>query len=118
MCSMHSRNFSRRSSVEVAEDLPVGRQPAGADAEDEATFEQGVEHRHLGRDRRRMAVREVDRARAERDALRHGREAREEHARVGHRLGAVGDVLADERLREAERVGEHDRLAVLAERLQ
>ena len=65
--------------VEVPEHLPVGRQAARADAEQEATLEDVVEHRDLGRDRGRMAVRQVDRARAELDLLRDVGEARQEH---------------------------------------
>ena len=45
------------------------------------------------------------------------REAREEDGGVGDRLREVGDVLADERLREPELVREHDRVTVLAQGL-
>ena len=49
--------------------------------------------------------------------LRDVGEARQEHDRVRDRLGDVGDVLADVGLREAEPVGEDDRVPVLLERL-
>ena len=117
MCSRHSWNFALRSQIEVPEHLPVRGQAARADAEHEAPFEDVVEHCHLGRDRRRMTVWQVHRARAQRDLLGHVREAGEEDARIGHRLGDVGDVLADERLREPQPVGEHDRLTILRQRL-
>ena len=103
--------------VEVAEHLPVGRQAAGADAEQEAAFEDVVEHRDLGRDRGRVAVRKVDRARAELDPLRDVGEARQEHGAVRDRLRDVRDVLADVGLREPEPVGQEDRVSVLLQRL-
>ncbi len=86
--------------------------------EDEAALEQVVEHRDLRRDRRRMAVGQVERAGAERDPLRQVREAGEEHRAVGDDLGQVGDVLADEGLGDSRAGRQQDRLAVLAQRLR
>ena len=103
--------------IEIPEHLPVRRQPTGADAEDEPSLEHVVEHRDLRRDRSRMAVREIDRPGAKLDLLGHRSEAGEKDDRVGDRLCHVGHVLADERLGETELVREHDRVAVLLQRL-
>ena len=104
--------------IEVAEHFPVGGQPARADPEDEAALEEVVEHRDLGRDRRRVAIWQVDRPRAERDPLRQVGETREEDRAVGDRLRQVGHVLADEGLGIAELVQQQDCLAILAQGLR
>jgi hypothetical protein len=60
-----------------------------------------------------VAVRQVDRAAAQADAPRVARQRGDEDQARGDGLGEIGDVLADERLLEAELLGEQDRLAVL-----
>src|SRR5687768_14736774 len=64
-----------------------------------------------------MAVRHVDRAGAELDALGRIGERGDEHGAGGDVLGLVGRVLADITLDEAELVGEQEGLAILAQRL-
>jgi hypothetical protein len=56
-------------------------------------------------------------AAAELDALGVARQRGDEDQARGDGLGEVGDVLADERLLEAELLGEQHRLAILGERL-
>ena len=102
--------------IEVAEDLGIGQQAAGADAEIQPAIEQMIEHRDLDRDGRGMAVRQVDRAGAEPHGLDAAGQAGEEHGAGGDVLRQVGDVLADIALAKAERVGEQERLLVLAQR--
>ena len=101
--------------VHHAEDLEVGRQPAGADAGDVASLRQVVEHRDLpGRDRR-VVLRQTDDAGAADDLLGLRQQMREEEQRRGDllRLGAV--VLAHPGLREAQPVSMDDRFDILHE---
>ena len=88
------------------EQLVVGRQAAGADAEQEAALAHVVELRDLRRDHRRMPVRQVDHAGAEDDAAGLRDQARHEHQRRRDRLGGGGEMLADEDLVEAEPLGQ------------
>jgi hypothetical protein len=97
--------------------LGVGRQPARPDAEDEAAFEQRVDHRDLRRGGGRMAVRQIHGAAAKLDALGVARERGDEDQARGNGLCEVGDVLADECFLEAKLFRKQDRLAVLGERL-
>src|SRR4051794_24684037 len=64
-----------------------------------------------------MAVGEIDRAAAELDALRVARERGDEDQARRDRLGEIGDVLADERLLEAQALRQQHRLAILGQRL-
>ena len=104
--------------VEDAERLGVRGQRARADAEDEAAVGEVVEHRGVRRDQHRVLLREVRGAGAELDLFGLGDQRRQEHQAVGDVLVAVGEVFADERVVEAETVGEQHRLPVLAERLR
>ena len=101
--------------VHHAEDLEVGRQPAGADAGDVAPLGQVVEHGDLPGGHRRVVLRQADDAGAADDLLGLRQQVREEEQRRGDllRLGAV--VLADPGLRKAEPVGMDDGLDILHE---
>ena len=103
--------------VEVAENLGVGQEAAGTDAEDEAAVRHVVDHRHLAGDAGRMVVRHVDGAAAEPDLLRLVQEPRHEDQGRRDRLGGVGHMLADEPFDEAELVREDGHLAVFLQRL-
>ncbi len=103
--------------VERAEHFGVGRQVAGADAEQKPAFQHMVEHRRFGRRRSRMVMAQIDRAGAQLDVLGLIRDRGQEHHRVRHRLEGVGDVLAHIGFGKAQLVGEQERLAVLAQGL-
>ena len=99
------------------EQLEIGGEPAGADAEQEAAAAHVVELRGLAGDDRRMMVRQVDDRGAEREVLGLRHEAGEEHQRRGERLGGGGEMLAHPELVVAELVGQ-DRLGgVLGQRV-
>ena len=102
-------------ALEIAEHFGVGTQSPGTDAEHEAAIEQVIEHRHIGRDLRRMPVGQVHGAAAAHDARGVLCEAREEDQAIGDGLGAIGDVLTDEGLGIAQRFGEQDRGAILGQ---
>ena len=105
--------------VEQAEGLGVRAQRARADAEDEPAARQMVEHGSMRSDQRGVRVRKVRGPGGELDALGGVHQRGEEDEAVGDVLGLLGEVLADERVVEAELVGEDDhRLAVLLERLR
>ena len=61
-----------------------------------------------------MAVRQIERARAQAHALHAPDERSEEYRAGGDVLGQVGCVLADIALDEAQFVGEQESLAILA----
>ena len=102
--------------VGIAEQLEIGDEAAGPDAEHEAALAHVVELGGLGGDDRRMVVGQVDDRGAERDVLGALQEAGEEHQRRGNGLGGGGEMLAQPEFIEAEPVGEHRLLAVLLER--
>ena len=91
------------------EQLEVGGEPAGADAEQEAAAAHVIELRGLAGDDRRVMVRQVDDGGAEGEVLGLRHEAGEEHQRRGERLGGGGEMLAHPELVIAELVGQ-DRL--------
>ena len=97
--------------------LGIRGKTAGADAEDEASFEQRVHHRDLRGGRCGMPIGEIHRATAEPDALRVARERGNEDQAGSDGLGEVGEVLADERFLETKLLGEEHRLPILGERL-
>ena len=104
-------------AVEVAEGLRVGQQAARTDAEDEAPIEHVIEHGDLCRDGSGMRVGHVHRAGAEADALGLGCQGRQEHRAGGDVLGGVGHMLAAQRLREAELIGQHEGFRVFPKAL-
>ena len=103
--------------VEIAENLGVGQQAAGADPEIEPAVEQMVEHRDLHRDMGGMAIGQVHGAGAEPHRPDPPGEGGEEHDAGGDVLGEVGDMLADIAFAEAQLVGEQEGLLVLAQGL-
>ena len=64
-----------------------------------------------------MGMGQVGGAGAELDPVGRVDQRRQEQHRAGDVLGGVGQVLADERIVIAEPVAQHDRLAILLERL-
>jgi hypothetical protein len=76
-----------------------------------------IEHRRVRRDQHGVLLREVGRAGRQLDPRRLRDECREEDQAVRDRLVPVGQVLADERVVEAEPVGEDHGLAFLGERV-
>ena len=108
---------ARAILIQVAEQLGVRRERTGADAKDEAAFGQVIEHRRMGGDQHRMRLREIGRASRKLDLPRFRDERCEKLKAVGHVLDDVGDVLAAERVVEAELIGEDKRLTILLEGL-
>jgi hypothetical protein len=104
--------------VEQAQRLGVRAQDAGADAEDEAALEQVVDHRRVGGDDHRMAVREVRDRSADLDLLGDAEQGRDEHQAVRDVLDRVGEMLAAIAFGVAELVGQDEGLAVLLQRLR
>ncbi len=74
-----------------------------------------IEHRDLGRNRGRVAVRQVNRTGTEADPGGLPCEACQEDDAGGDRLGPIADMLAHERLAVAELVCQDDCLAILRE---
>ena len=99
--------------IEIAEQLGIRQQSAGADSENQAAVEHVIEHRHGGRDSGRMGVRHVDRAGAEPDLPGGGGDPGQECDAGGDVFGLVGDVFADIGFGKAELVGQQERFAVL-----
>ena len=103
--------------IEHPQRLEVGRQRAGADAENEAALGQVVEHRRLRGQQRGVRLRKVAGAGGQLDGLGGVDQRGQEHHRVGDVLGRVGQVFADEHIVQAQAVGQDDGLAVFAQRL-
>jgi hypothetical protein len=97
------RRFSAAGRVH-REEVEVARQRADADAEHVAAARQVIEVRDAVRELHRMVVRQQVGAGTELDAL--GREQRLRDQEIGRRTRLPGrrEMLADPRLREAERV--------------
>ena len=104
--------------IEDPERFRIGGERPGADAEDEAALREVIEHRRVRGDQRRMRMRQIRGSGGELDRLRLADQRGEKDEAVGDVLAAVGEVLADERVVEAEPVGEDHRLAVFLQRLQ
>ena len=98
-----------------AERVGVGRQRAGAGAEDRAAAGHVVELHHALRDVEGMVVGQRDHAGAELDALGALAGGGQEHLRRGDHLPAGGMVLAAPELVVAELVEMLDELEVAAE---
>ena len=103
--------------VEIAEDLRVGQQSARAYSKYEAAIEHMIEHGHGCRDRRRMAVRQVDRAGPKLDLLGRRCEPGNERDAGGDVFGLVGGMLPDIRFGKAELIRQQEGFPILAERL-
>ncbi len=95
-----------RIVVRVFEQLEIGHQSARTDAHQKAAFAHVIELRALGRDDRRMMVRNVDDGGAEPDVLRAVQEVGEEHHRRRERLGGGGEMFAEPQLVVAELLGQ------------
>jgi hypothetical protein len=91
-----------RMDVEVLEQLEVGHEPAGADAEHEAALAHVIELRRLRGDDGRMVIGQVDDGGAEDQVLGAGEQIGEEHQRGRDRLGAGREMLAQPQFVEAE----------------
>ena len=132
----NQRTLSRIGAPNVIEDLlPIGsvlqardaldgvagRLPMSmrnfADSQIEAAVEHMIEHRDLGCDRRRVRVRHIDRAGAEPHPLDVVCDPGEEADPGRDVFREVGGVLADIAFGEAKLIGQHERFAILAQRL-
>ena len=105
-------------AAKVLEHLHVGRQAARADADNQAAFEQVVEHRHVGGKGGGVAIRQIQRAGAKRDVLGVVHQARQKHQAGRDRFGQIGGVLTDKGFGKAEPVGQQNRFAVFLQRFQ
>ena len=99
---------------EIPERLRIRSHP-GTDAEQQPAVHEVVDHGNLARRHDRVVVGQREHAGAEHDPRAAVSEARDEGEARGDRLRAIRQVLADERFAEAERVGQGDRLTVLAQ---
>ena len=100
--------------AQVADGLGVAGD-AGAHAQHKPAANQVVDHRDLRRRHRRVVVGEGQHAGAESYRRAGVSQACDEGEARSDRFGRVDEMLADEGLAIAEPVGEHDRLAVLAQ---
>ena len=103
--------------VEKAERLGIRAKHAGADPEDEAAFEQIVEHGRVRGHHDGMAVRQIDHRGPDFHLRGHAEQRGDEHHAVGNVLGRVGEVLAAIAFAVSEPVGENEGFAILLERL-
>ena len=102
--------------VEKAERLGIRAKHAGADPEDEAAFEQIVEHGRVRGHHDGMAVRQIDHRGPDFHLRGHAEQRGDEHHAVGNVLGRVGEVLAAVAFAVSEPVGENEGFAILLER--
>ena len=103
--------------VEHAQRLGVGAQHAGADAKDEAAFEQVVEHRRIGGDHHRVAMRQVGNRGADLHLPGGVQQRRDEHHAVRDVLDGVGQMLPAIAFGVAKPVGQNERFAILLQSL-
>ena len=95
----------------------IGPQRARADAHDEPTFGEMVEHGGMGRDQDRMHMREIGRPGCKLDLLGRMNQRRVEQHRVGDAFRFVGQMFTNERVMKPQFIAKNDRFTVLAQHL-